>query len=319
MIRREFVRAAGVLSAVAAVGPTQVGAQSPPSATLRFIGTANEDLLPFWYAQSNGAFVKAGLNVTLTAGSTGTVATEAIVAGAADIGRSSPQSIISAHVHGIPLVIVWPSGVHHQNVLGNAAIAVAPSAPFKSVLDLQGKVIACTAIGDVGYLGLRSLLDQSGGDSTTLKWIEMPIPTVAAALGQGRIDAGLTNEPTMTRDLLAGKIRIFVDMLDGYKGTVAQNVYFTTKNYAQANAGTINSFIGVLRQATQYVTAHESETLGLLVKNTGIDPEVAAKMHHMSLATAWDPSLVQPLIDVAAKYKQIPQRFDARELYWATS
>jgi hypothetical protein len=61
-----------------------------------------------------------------------------------------------------------------------------------------------------------------------VKWIEIPIPAVAAALAQRRIDAGLSTEPFMTRD-----------------------------------------------------------------------------------------AQVQPLIDVAAKYKPIPQAFDAHQLFWS--
>lgn len=316
MNRHGFVRSAAALSVAAPLAPAIAAAQTGAPVTIRFVAAPSDDLLPFWYAQANGMFAKAGLTVETQSVSTGAVVTQAVISGAADIGRSSPQAIISARVHGIPLVIVAPGAIHKQNVQGNAAIAVAPNAPFKSMLDLQGKTVACTAIGDVGYLGLRALIDQAGGDSATVKWLEIPIPAVAAALDAGRIDAGLTTEPFMTRDLAAGKIRLLVDMLNGYKGTILQGIYFSMKAYAQANPDAINRFAGVLRQAAQYTNTHPNETLDLLVKNTGIDADVAAKMHRTTLSLTWDPALVQPLIDVAYKYKQIPQDLDARDLYW---
>ena len=40
-------------------------------------------------------------------------------------------------------------------------------------------------------------------------------------------------------------------------------------------------------------------------------------MKRTQLALQWDPAQMQPLIDVAARYKQIPQGFSARELWWA--
>ncbi len=240
-----------------------------------------------------------------------------MIGGAADIGRTSPQVLIAAHIRGIPLVIVAPGAIHRQNVQGNAAIAVAANSPLKSVLDLQGKTVACTAIGDVGYLGLRALIDAAGGDSSTVKWIEIPIPSVAAALDAGRIDAGLTTEPFMTRDIAGGKIRTLVDMLDGYHATIMQGAYFAMRAYADANPTAIVRFARVLRQASIYTNTHAAETLPLLVANTNLEPDVAGKMHRTTMALTLDPAQVQPLIDVAAKYKSIPQSFDARDFFWS--
>jgi len=73
----------------------------------------------------------------------------------------------------------------------------------------------------------------------------------------------------------------------------------------------------VLRQAAAYTNTHPNETLDILVKNTGIEADVASKMRRAQLSLQWEPALIQPLIDVAAKYKQIPQDFSAAELWWA--
>jgi NitT/TauT family transport system substrate-binding protein len=317
MVRQVLFRAMLTAVSILAVSSATV-AQAPAPVTIRFVAAPSDDLLPFWYAQSTGMFAKAGLNVEVQSASSGAIVTQAVVGGAADIGRSSPQALIAAHIRGIPVVIVAPGAIHRHDVQGNAAIAIAPNSPIKNILDLQGKTVACTAIGDVGYLGLRALIDAAGGDSSTLKWVEIPIPSVAAALEQGRIDAGLTTEPFMTRDLAAGKIRLLVDMLNGYKGAIIQGAFFAMKPYAQANPDAIARFARVLAQAGAYTNTHPNETLDLLVKNTGIEPDVAAKMRRTTLALAWDPSQVQPLIDVAAKYKAIPQTFDARDLYWTS-
>ncbi|MGA2393694.1 MAG: ABC transporter substrate-binding protein [Candidatus Lustribacter sp.] len=285
--------------------------------TIRFVAAPSDDLVPFWYAQSTGMFKAAGLNVEASSVSTGAVVTQAVIGGAADIGRTSPQVLIAAHIRGIPLVVVAPGAIHRQNAQGNAAIVVAANSPLKSVLDLQGKTVSCTAIGDVGYLGLRALIDAQGGDSSTVKWIEIPIPAAAAALDAGRIDAGLSTEPFMTRDVAGGKVRVLVDMLNGYPGTILQGVYFSTRAFADANADAVGRFARVLREASVYTNAHVAETLPLVVANTGLDADVASKMHRTTMALSLDPAEFQPLIDVAAKYKQIPQRFDARDMFWA--
>jgi NitT/TauT family transport system substrate-binding protein len=313
-----LARAALIAFSLLALSSAAMAQSSGPAlTTIRFTAAPSDDLLPFWYALSTGMFKAAGLDVQVSSVSTGAIVTQAVIGGAADIGRTSPQVLIAAHIRGIPLVIVAPGAIHRQNVQGNAAIAVAANSPLKSVLDLQGKTVACTAIGDVGYLGLRALIDSSGGDSSTVKWIEIPIPSVAAALDAGRIDAGLTTEPFMTRDIAGGKIRTLVDMLNGYHATIMQGAYFAMRAYADANPDAIIRFARVLRQASIYTNAHAAETLPLLVANTGLEPDVAAKMHRTTMALNLDPAQVQPLIDVAAKYKSIPQRFDARDFFWS--
>jgi ABC-type nitrate/sulfonate/bicarbonate transport system substrate-binding protein len=122
----------------------------------------------------------------------------------------------------------------------------------------------------------------------------------------------------MTRDQAAGKIRPLVDMLNGYPGTVLQGAYFSMRAFAAANPAAVASFARVLRQAAIYTNVHPAETLSLLVANTGLEPDVASKMRRTVMALTLDPANVQPLIDVAAKYKAIPQTFDARELFWST-
>jgi NitT/TauT family transport system substrate-binding protein len=304
------------LSAAAALVATPSAIRAQGATTIRFVYAPSDDLVPFWYARGNGLFTRAGLNIEVTSASTGAAVTQAVIAGSADIGRTSPQALIAAHIRGIPIVAVAPGAIHRHGVPGNAGIVVAASSPLKNMLELQGKTVSCTAIGDVGYLGLRSLIDGAGGDSTKVKWIELPISAVAAALEQGRIDAGLSTEPFMTRDLAANKVRVLVDMLDGYPGAILQGIFIAMKPYAQANPDAITRFGNVLRQAASYTNTRPTETLDLVVQNTGIDAETAAKMKRTQLALQWDPAQVQPLIDVAAKYKQIPQGFAAADLWW---
>jgi hypothetical protein len=45
-----------------------------------------------------------------------------------------------------------------------------------------------------------------------------------------------------------------------------------------------------------------------------MDLKVATDMRHGYTATKFDPSAIQPVIDLMAKYKNIPHGFEAREL-----
>src|SRR5260370_33516336 len=117
MVRHLVFRALVVAASLLAASSATL-AQPTNLTTIRFIAPISDDLLPFWYAQTNGLFRAAGLNVVVTTVATGTIATQAIVTGAADVGRTSPSVLIAAHVRGIPFVIVAPGAVHRRDAPG---------------------------------------------------------------------------------------------------------------------------------------------------------------------------------------------------------
>lgn len=300
---------------VAATGVTR--AQTPALTTIHFIGAPGDDLIGFWYAQKMGFFTKAGLNIVYEPAASGAAVTPAIVGGAADIGRTSMISLIAAHVRNVPFVLIAPAAVHEKAKSVNSGVLVAVNSPFKSVLDLQGKTVSSTELGSIGAVGLRALIDEQGGDSSTLHFVELPTGAIAAALAQGRIDAGISNEPVMTRDLAGGKVRVLADMLDGYPGVTLEAAYFAMHDWAVANQDAIRRFALALRQGSDYANKHVAELLPLMVANTGLEPEVAAKMKHARIGLTFDASQVQPIIDIVAKYKIIPRAFDAHEMFLA--
>jgi ABC-type nitrate/sulfonate/bicarbonate transport system substrate-binding protein len=105
-------------------------------------------------------------------------------------------------------------------------------------------------------------------------------------------------------------------MLDGYPGEILEGAFFSMRDFATANADAMKRFANVIRQASTYTNAHAAEMIPLLTANTGMEPAVAARMKRALNGIAFDPSQVQPVIDIEAKYKVIPQRFDARELFF---
>jgi NitT/TauT family transport system substrate-binding protein len=294
MLRKIALRT--ILAAPAAVAfarPAFAQAQT----TIRFLASPSEDMLPFWYAQQIGAFSKAGLNMVVDKGASGAVVAQAVAAGAADAARASLSSLIAAHARNIPFVLIAPSAIHRTKTSVNSTIFVAADSPLKGALELQGKTVSCTAIGDIGYLG------------------EIPISAVAAAVSAGRVDAGVSAEPYMSRDLAAGKVRGLVDPLDGYPGEILEGAFFATSDFVAANREAIARFGSVIHQANVYTNAHSGEMIPLLAANTGMDPQVAAKMRRTLNGVDFNPSQVQPVIDIMARYKMLPSGFDARDMF----
>jgi len=312
-VRRPLTRAALIGGALLAASAAAVKAQDKLT-TVRYIAAIADDMRPFLYAQSAGLFRQAGLDVVFSRAGSGAIVAESIVGGAMDIGKSSIISVISAYSQGLPFALIAPGQLYRPADPIIAAIMVAANSPIRTPLDLAGKTVSISAVGDISYLGLRAIVDARGGDSSTVRWIELPSATVSAAIQQGRVDAGLMAEPVMMEEVRAGKLRLLVDMLASYGGPIQVAVYAATRDYAAKNPDTVDRFAKVMERAAAYSNAHVAETTALLLPYTGVDPQVAAEMHHSYNATSFDPAAIQRVIDLAAKYKVIPQRFEAREM-----
>jgi len=307
-----IARAAAVIAALVLAAGAPSSGQTPALTTIRLISSSSDDLRPVLYAQESGLFRRAGLDVQLERSNSGANAAQAIVAGAMDVGKSSITSLIAAYARGLPFVLIAPS-ILHRPATPTSSIVVAAGSPIRTALELQGKTVSCTAIGDIAYLGLRALIDAGGGDSSTVKWVELPPSTVTNAITQGRIDAGLITEPYMSIEVKAGKVRFLVDELSGYPRPILETAYYSTRDYYDKHRDVVARFARALGEAAAYSNTHLAETVPLFAKFAGIDATTAAEMHHTFEATSFDPQQVQPVMDLAAKYKIIPRALDARD------
>lgn len=311
-VRILTVLACTLACAASPVTPSAL-AQNAGLVPLRVGAAPDDQSKPILYAQQAGLFANAGLDVQLVALNGGGAAIAAAVAGGAlDLGKSNSLELIAAHVHGLPFTIVAPgsgtgAGDH------NGAIIVAADSPIHSARDLDGKTVGVISLVTIQAIAVRSYLDQNGGDSATVHFLEVPQASIEAALEQHRIDAASALEPALSKAVADG------DRVLGYPyGSIAPHFdgadYFTTTDYVAKHRDVIERFARVMHDANVYVGAHEAETNPLVAAYSKMDPAVLAHMAHGERPAYLSVAALQALIDAAAKYKFIPQPFPAGEL-----
>ena len=289
-------------------------AQTPGSVTtIRVSSSPNENAIPVLYAIREGLFRKAGLEVTLDRASSGAAIASGVAGGAIDVGVSNIFSLILAHVHGVGFVLVAPGAMHLPNSPNSGIIAGANST-IRSARDLNAKTIGIPSLNDIGSVGISAWMDANGGDSSTVHFIEMPVSAVQAALEQGRIDAGAAFEPQLSQAVASGKARLVGDFIGSLAGTVLESAFFTSNDFMKKNRAALEHFATVMKQATEYTNSHQAQTAELLSTFTGLDIESIRHGKRANIGTSLDPRYIQPTINAAAKYKVIPQAFDARDL-----
>ncbi len=315
MLRRPLRRALiWLLGLALAACPLAATAQAQNLVLLRIASAPDDDVTPVLWADKAGLFRQAGIEIAVQRSNSGAAVAAAVTGGAMDIGKSSLLSIVLAHVRGVPLTIVAPGGLHTPTSI-DSGILVLKDSKFRSALDLEGKIVSVSALNDFQWLGMHAWIDQHGGNSKRVLFVEQPGSSVGGALDSGRIAAGLATNPALSQYMSTGKYRYLGSQVDAIAKRLMFSAWFANADFVAKNADVIRKFGEVMSRASAYVAAHHEETVDVLAAFSSVEPAVIRSAPRASYAPSLDPALVQPLIDLAVKYGSIPANFDARDLF----
>lgn len=314
-----LVRARVVALILAMVATTVAGiprVQAQGLEKIRMIAPPTDDMTPVFYAIKMGMYQKAGLNVDVIPASNGAAAQNAVIGGAYEMGKSSTYSLVLAYAKGLPISLIAPGAVWDPKV-PFAALVVPDDSPIRTASDLDGKTIATNGLNDLGALSTNLWVDKNGGDSHTLKYIEMPNSSIGQGLTEHRYDAAVILDPQLHATLDSGKVRIITLVFSAISNHFVMGAYFANKDWADKHAAAMRKFAAVTAQAARYTNAHPDETAPMMAEVTKIPLPVFQKMLRVEATTGNNPSaLLQPLIDAAAKYKYIPTWFSAKDIFF---
>jgi len=307
------VKRGAALAATAAFALVGRGANAQAMSTLRVIGPPNDGFKAVFYAIRAGIFAKNGLTVEPTLVNSGAAAAAALIGGSADVGYTNVTTLVTAHARAIPIQILAPGPVFNSSAAKmTSAMLVLTDAPIQTGRDLNGKTIGSIALGDTMEASVRAWVDQNGGDSTTVKIIEAPASAAVQMLQEGRISAAAVNEPAVSQAISSGKTRALANPNVAIAKTFLQGLFAIMAPATDPPA--MRRFAQSMHEASLYTNAHLSETIGLVAGYSGATPDVVARSARFTDAEYADPALIQPAIDVLAKYNIIAHGFPAQDL-----
>jgi len=310
--RRDLLAGLAGASALAATrdGFERAAAQTAGT-PLRVGSTTNEVALGPFYAQSIGSFAKAGLNVQIQTMTNGAASAAAVVGGALDIGEGNVLSIVLAHVRNVDLVFVAPAG-QYSAVIPNSGLLVLKESPIHTARDLTGKTVAVFSLGDLTQLATAAWIDQNGGDSTSVKFIEIPPSQTVAALQRGTIDMGLATEPVYTDSMSI--TRSLGPPYSAVAKRFLSNGYYARRDWAAQNTDTVKRFAKGLTDGQRWAMQNRTAADQILTQMSKIPPEIVARMVHSTFPDRLEPQMIQPVIDLAQKYGRIKEGFPATDI-----
>jgi len=264
-----------------------------------------------------GFFAKAGLDVDIQVMAAASVVAAAVASNAVDIGFSSIDTLASAHQKNVPLIAVAPASEFlFPATRGIGALVLPANSTVQTAKDLSGKTVATAGLNSAAETGPRVWIDKNGGDSSTVKFVEMPFPAMAAALDAGRIDAASLAEPFIGPAARNGRVLTY--FWDATSKHFLIAAWITTPQWAKDHPDLVKHFASAMHEAAVWANANPAKSGEILAKYAKIDPAVIATMARAHYGEQLTPALMQPLIDVTAKYNGFTA-FPAQELIYAPS
>ncbi len=292
--------------------PRAAIAQTPPLTMIRVGTVPTDSIAPLLYAMRTGAFERAGLKIDYQSLGGGDAVSQAVVGGALDIGLTTLVALMQAHRRGIPVSIIAPGGLWIDADVGG--LLVARDSPLKTARDFNGKVISAASLRSLATVAMDAWMDQNGGDSSTLRFLELPWQAAGAALQQGRIDAAVVDNPAYAQALATGSVRTVTRVNSAIAKRFLLGVWFVTGSYLAQNHAVAARFSRVIADAAAFTRVHNDATVGDVAQITKQDPAFIAHMQRTWVGTTIDLNDIQPVIEAAAKYHLIDRSFPAAEI-----
>lgn len=232
-----------------------------------------------------------------------------------DIGYATAVTVATAHSHGLPFVFIAPAnkfvfrGLREQT----SGIIVSATSPIRSARDLNGKTFGAAGLASLSEFGPRAWVDANGGDSSTIKFIEMPFSQLPEAVNAGRIDAAFIVEPFFAKVKETG--RLLAVGLDAVAREFIVAGWTATATWAKSHPTEVFAFSSAIERATLWAQQNSTKAADILVQYLKVEPRFVASTQRAVFADKLAPALLQPSVDNAARYGKFSS-FQAEELMY---
>ena len=228
-------------------------------------GIEKQIYLPAALADRLGYFKEQGLEVQVLSDTSGGYAEDGLLTG-------SVQGVVGFYDHTIDLQAKGKfvqAVVQFSQAPGEAVLVATRHADaVRSPADFRGHPLGVTGMGSSTHLLMQYLARASG-----LKQGELRISGVgsgdgfADALRTGRIDVGMTTEPTASRLLKSGQARLLVDLrtpehaTGALGGTYPAACLYMSAPWIRAHRGEVQRLVNALVKALRYIAAHSAQDI----------------------------------------------------------
>ena len=228
-------------------------------------GLSKQIYLPNELTQRLGYFSAQGLDVTLIDEASGQSSENEVLAGQVDAGSGSYNHTIELQAAGKNMEAVVLLNI----APGEAEIVSAKAASqIHSVSDLKGKYLGVTELGSGTQTLTTALLHNAGITPDQVHFVPVGAgDTFIAALQQGKIDAGMTTEPTISRIVSSGVGKVLVDLRSPQSTQAALGgpypfiCLFMNNSYVSSHQDVVQKLVNAYVKTLKWMHTHTAEQI----------------------------------------------------------
>ena len=162
----------------------------------------------------------------------------------------------------------------------------------------------------------RAWVDKHGGDSSTMKFLEIPFPQIADAIAAGRIDAGYLVEPFIGIAKARNLARFLTTGDDAIAPVYLASAWYSTVAWAKAHPDLVARFVSAMAETGRWANANPAKVVPIIVNHLKSDPATTAASPRTDFTDKLVTAQIQPWIDITARYAKFPS-FPTSELMYA--
>jgi NitT/TauT family transport system substrate-binding protein len=288
MIRRLVVTACAVALVLGAAIPVRSDAQAMPKLRVGVMKIAA--LTDAWVAEQQGYFKKHGVDVELVTIPNGSAGISALQGGSLDVTLAIPTWAMAADEHGFGLVAVYQNEIAHPTPPDTGALLVAKNSSITKPAELAGRTVAVNALQSGEVLSAQTVLAKAGIPSGSVRFIEIPYPSMAGALERNQVAAAVAIDPFTTEIQSSGSGRViswvYTETIPGQP----LGAFWAKRSFAQQNGDALARFGAAMDDAMRYLGSDSKRARTLIAQYTGLQQKYVEAMPLIDWSSKVDPA-----------------------------
>jgi ABC-type nitrate/sulfonate/bicarbonate transport system substrate-binding protein len=110
-------------------------------------------------------------------------------------------------------------------------------------------------------------------------------------------------------------VRVFAKAYDAIGNSFYICAWFASRDWLTRNADVARRLLGVVYETARWANANHDATAPILAKYMKLDVDRIRAMTRAQFATSFDPRMMQPILDVAYRYKQLERPVSASDIF----
>ncbi|MFD5316651.1 ABC transporter substrate-binding protein [Streptomyces sp. NPDC127098] len=231
------------------------------------------------YGVSQGYFADEGVDLRVSPSSGGASVIPALLSGDIDVAGSNVVSAMIAMGRRMPIQMVAAgTSTAEEPAEDFASLVVPEDSPITSPEDLDGSRIAVNSLQNINDVVINSVLTEAGLSNDDVRFVEMPLPDIPAAIQRGDVDAGLLIEPFASIGRSQG-LRVLASPYVNTRPGLQIGTYLMTSERVADDPELVAAFRAGVERTARSVAEDPDAFREALPEISDLSPELAGEMN----------------------------------------